>query len=290
MDQPTIAAGIAAASPGDTVEIACDTYNENGLVITSAITLKSATGLAECVMIDGDLMGRILHLYDADGAVIWGIKFADGYSADVGGGVRVDSCDVTFTNCIFYGSHADLEGGGLTLDGCASGAFDCTFTGNTALWGGAVAANYCSAPMLAGGCTFALNQISGTRGAGAGIAVNGGEPTQLVNCIVAFSTLGEAVYCEDGAAVTADGCVVFGNAGGDWVDCLFGQEALLYNSDEDPLFCDMLNRDFTLCSNSYCLPENNTPSVFIGAHRVGCDTCDSPVETSSWGSIKALFR
>ena len=475
---PSIAAGIAAASPGDTVEVACGTYPEHGLVISSAITLTSETGAWDCVTIDGEATDTILTLTDANGAVVSGITFTNG-AALFGAGVHVDSCDVALRACKFYNNTAEVEGGGLryrygnpdiagcdfisnsaearggnlalsgtggivsdcsinggsaewgggacvrieattefehcyfgnnyapsdegygggfycgnsaapvlqwctfsgnvsdfsgggaasdgycqpvfvnctftentaqwggglfardpvagTIDNCTftdneaqggggamientgnllisgswfeanvaseagggvllegcsggTGAFACTFTGNTAFYGGGLAAHECSAPMIAGGCTFVLNEVSGTRGSGGGIAISGGSPTQIVNCIVAFSTLGEAVYCKDGAVVTADGCAVFGNAGGDWVDCLSGQETLLFNSDADPLFCDMMNGNFHLCENSYCHYMNNTPGVQIGAHDVQCDACDSPVDLKSWGTIKAMFR
>jgi len=476
--QPTIAAGIAAASPGDTVMIACDTYYEHGLVISSAITLTSTTGYSTCVTIDGDATATILLLTDASGAVISGITFTNG-AALFGAGVEVDSCDVAFRNCKFYNNTAEVEGGGLRyrygnpdisycdfiannatdrggnlalsytggsvsncaieggmaewgggvcvrieattefsfcqfdgnsapsdegygggffcgnsaspilqwctfyqnssdfcgggaasdgycepafvnctftentaqwggglfvrdatggvvmdsyftanealggggayfegtelmaanvcwfeanvaseagggllLDACSggAGAFACTFTGNTAFHGGGLAAHECSSSMIAGGCTFVLNQTSGARGSGGGIAVSGGAPTQIVDCIVAFSTAGAALYCEAGAAVTADHCVVFGNEGGDWVDCLVGQETQNYNSDGDPLFCGLPDWDYSLCENSYCLPWNNPALAQIGVFTSGCGTCDSPIEMESWGSIKALFR
>jgi len=475
---PTIAAGIAAAAPGDTVEVACGTYSEHGLVISSAITLASQTGAWDCVTIDGEATDTILTLTDANGAVIWGIEFTNG-AALSGAGVYVDSCDVAFRDCKFYNNNAEVEGGGLryrygnpdiahcdfidnnatdrggnlaltgtggtvsdcwfsggeaewgggacvrveattmfdhchfvgnyapsnegyggglfcgnsaapmlqwcmflqnrsefsgggaasdgychpvfvncafientaqwggglfardpvagtissctftdneaqggggamientssmSAEGCwfegnvasqaggglllencsgGTGAFACTFTGNTALLGGGLAVHDCTSETIAASCTFVLNGVSGARGSGAGIAVSGGDPTEITRCIVAFSTHGAATYCEVEAVVTADLCAVFGNEGGDWVDCLSGQETLLYNSDEDPLFCDMLEGNFHLCENSYCHYTNNVPGHQIGAYDVQCDACDSPVELKSWGTIKALFR
>jgi hypothetical protein len=53
----------------------------------------------------------------------------------------------------------------------------------------------------------------------------------------------------------------------------------------------MLNDDFTLCANSLCLPENNIDcDQLIGAYGEGCPPCDSPVESTSWGAIKAMYR
>ena len=477
-EQTSIAAGIAAASPGDTVRVACDTYYESGLVISSAITLTSATNNWDCVTIDGEATDTILTLTDASGAAVRGINFTNG-AALFSAGVYVDSCDVEFLDCRFYSNNAEVEGGGLRyrygnpnisycdfvsnnasdrggnlalygtggyvmhcqlsggtaewgggacvrgeattefqfcqftsneasgdegygggfycgnqaapslmwctfyqnssglcgggaasdgnclpvftnctftentaqwggglfareplagtiyecyftrnealggggvmiesasnlpisdcwfegnvaaeagggvlLEGCSEGegVFVSTFTGNTALVGGGIAAHDCTVATLAGNCTLVLNEALGQRGSGAGIAVSGGSPTEISKCIVAFSTLGTALYCESGAAVTADVCAVFGNEGGDWVDCLSGQETLMDNSDADPLFCDLFDWDYHLCENSYCHYENNEPLVQIGAHEVQCDTCYSPVETRSWGSIKSLYR
>ena len=63
-------------------------------------------------------------------------------------------------------------------------------------------------------------------------------------------------------------------------DCLY----------EDPLFCDIASNDYSLCTNSPCLPEGNPWGVTIGAHGEGCPSCNTPVESTSWGAIKALYR
>jgi hypothetical protein len=234
--------------------------------------------------------GGGLYVWEPAGGSVTDCTFLRN-TAESGGGVLLEGVDnMPVADCWFQDNVASIAGGGLTLEECGSGASDCLFTGNTAMWGGAIAADFCTATTLADGCTIVLNQTAGAMGAGGGIAVNAGAPTRIVRCIVAFGTLGGAVYCEDGGAVTADECVVFGNVGGDWVDCLSGQEAQNYNSDADPLFCDMLNENFYLCENSYCLPSNNTPAVQIGVYTAGCDACGSPVEMKSWGGIKAMYR
>ena len=474
-DQPTIAEGIAAASPGDTVEVACDTYHESGLVIEKAITLQSETGLWDCVTIDGDAAGSVLHIRHADGAVVSGIRFIDG-AALVGAGVRVDTSDVSFHRCRFEDNHATLEGGGLryldgtpqlsycefvdntavlsgggmmlgetagllthcdytgnvarwgggaaiydqattalsqctftdnhavgdsyggglycwnsssptlewcnfydnTSDDCGGGAavdedcsptfFVCLFYGNEAEWGGGcyvwaagggqftsstfydntavsggglamegvdamyvgacwfkentatvagggmlmddcAVAVYTSAfvgnvaeyggglaigesttSMVAAECTFCRNRVTGARGLGAGLGVHGSSATSIVNSVIAFSTAGEAAATEESGPLTAIACVVYGNAGGDWVGCLAGQDAQNDNAHVDPLFCDMYDNDLGVCANSYCVETNNPPEVQIGAFGEDCEACDSAVEPCSWGGIKALYR
>ena len=57
-DQPTIQIGIHAASPGDTVLVACGTYFEHEIRMKELITLRSETGRPECVTIDAERSGH----------------------------------------------------------------------------------------------------------------------------------------------------------------------------------------------------------------------------------------
>ena len=61
-DQPTIAAGLAAASPGDSVRVACGTYFEHDLIMPSGVTLCGAELDADCVVIDAQQQGRVLRI------------------------------------------------------------------------------------------------------------------------------------------------------------------------------------------------------------------------------------
>ncbi|MCK4409328.1 MAG: hypothetical protein KAW67_04545, partial [Candidatus Eisenbacteria sp.] len=87
-------------------------------------------------------------------------------------------------------------------------------------------------------------------------------------------------------------CCVFGNAGGD--DLPGSPHDNLF---VDPLVCDLYglysdDGNLSLCSNSPCLASSasNPWSLQIGSKAQGCPDCDSPVQGSSWGSIKALFK
>ena len=84
---------------------------------------------------------------------------------------------------------------------------------------------------------------------------------------------------------------VYGNQGGDWVDCLSGQEGTNGNFSADPFFCDPAADDFTLHGDSPCLSGNHPDGVNcgpIGALGQGCPP--TALAPSSWATIKARYR
>jgi len=153
---------------------------------------------------------------------------------------------------------------------------------------------YCwdSFPTLTG-CTFSGNEATHQGG----MLYCWDSTPVFTNCIIAFNQAGEFVvqcYDEEG---TPEGstpllvcCNLYGNANGDWVGCIADQGGVDGNFSEEPLFCGMNNDDFTLCANSPCLPDGNDCNTLVGAHGEGCSDCFSPVEMSSWGAIKAMYR
>jgi hypothetical protein len=52
----------------------------------------------------------------------------------------------------------------------------------------------------------------------------------------------------------------------------------------------LMSADYHLCANSPCLSDQNGCHVRTGAYDAGCGDCDSAVEHTSWGAIKALYR
>ena len=85
-------------------------------------------------------------------------------------------------------------------------------------------------------------------------------------------------------------CDVYGNGGGDWVDCIADQYGVRGNICEDPLFCNPAEGDFTIEDCSPCTQYSppNPECGRIGACPVGCG--GSPVIRDTWGGIKSLFR
>jgi len=260
-DQPTIQAGIVATAAGDTVLVAAGTYYEHYIAMRSGVYLASETGLGDCVTIDAQEQDRVFYC-DSVGSLtsIVGFTITGGRAAN-GGGMYCTSSSPALTNCTFTANETeDGGGGGMYCDGSSSPTLtDCTLTGNQAYYGG-------------------------------GMCCYGSSSPTLTNCIIAFGQQGEAIYCANGGSAELACCDVYGNEGGDWVGCIALQYGVDGNLNQDPLFCDIYNDDTTLCANSPCLPGGNGCGVLIGAHGQGCAACSAPVQRSSWGAIKAMYR
>jgi hypothetical protein len=473
--EPTIQAGITAASDGDTVLVACDTYQEHGITMKSGVTLMSETGDPSCVTIDGQgNLGNVFYILSVNSSLIagftitggqasygggvygdgslmtfrdcvftgnvasnggggihWddgtvtltdcdfigntagdggggahvnysdatitgcafegngagyggGLAFEGGASLSVtgsvfsdntagapddgGGGAYVESGSVEFTDCVFDGNHGgdyaggiyslgsaqltcadctfesneadygggmmsnepawtELQGcafvwntaiggggayfyhdpsvmndncifggnavteggGGATCDGSFCDFIECTFDNNEGAWGVALTGYY-SADMDISGSTFVLNHAPEAARSGQTIYTWGSSGAYIDGSIIAFNTGQEAVYCEDGGTATLSCSLVYGNGGGDWTGCIAGQDASNGNLHIDPRFCGLMSGNYELCSNSACLPDNNSCTVLMGAWGEGCGDCDTPVERSTWGVIKARWR
>ena len=115
---------------------------------------------------------------------------------------------------------------------------------------------------------------------------------RLENTIVAFSahtwSSGKVVHCGAGASIETACSDLFGNDGGDWIDCIADQAGMNGNFSADPLFCDPEAGDFTLRANSPCAPPGATGCGLVGALPVGCGPVSVVEET--WAGIKARYR
>ena len=299
-DEPTIQAGINAASAGDVVIVACGRYYEYDITLTSGVSLISATGKPGCVTIDAEQQGRVFYCYDVDnstsieGFTITG-GLATGTSPDYNGGAMYcEDSYLTITDCVFAGNEADnhaggiyclhsspsisncvftnntanVRGGGLLCISSSSPTItDCEFTRNNAEKGGAVDCFSNCSPVITG-CTMSGNSVSGVGG---GISCTNNSPVTIDNTIIAFSTVGEAVYCDGTSAVTLTCCDVYGNAGGDWTGCIAGQNGSNGNISANPLFCDLAYDNYRLTSGSPCAAANSPPGCGqIGAYGTDC--------------------
>jgi hypothetical protein len=210
--------------------------------------------------------GGALSLYKSD-SVIRNCQFYNNIANDAGGGIFVHTCDPTIEYCFFEGNWAKWGGGGLYNHYAGPTINNCTFILNSSnFWGGAVHNNHPESTPMLSNCTFAYNFAPS---GGAMYSRNNANPA-LHNSIIAFSTQGVAVMCVNGAATDLYCCDVYGNVGGDYVDCLSGQLGLNDNFTADPLFCDSSAVNYRLQEASPCAPDNNLVCGLVGAHWVGC--------------------
>jgi predicted outer membrane repeat protein len=198
----------------------------------------------------------------------------------------LSGCSPSFTDCTFVGNVAEQKGGAAYMTTDCFPVFErCIFRENSATSGGALYCGNNTSPTFTY-CTFYAN--SATTGSTAWCRW---DPTPVfVNSILAFAPSGAAITAEYGAASpTLTCCNVYGNAEGDWVDCIAGLESANGNLSADPLLCEPELGDLFLQWGSPCLPAHSGGCGTIGA--CGPGNCPSmAVDSASWGSVKGAYR
>jgi predicted outer membrane repeat protein len=209
-EAPTIAAGLDSASAGDTVRVDCGTYAECDLVLKSGVVLRSATGLAGCVVLDAGELGG--HLYGADldtNTVVEGFTFRRGngvFTADTGrfgGAVRLHGSSPRIRHCAFD-SNSAVYGGALFCSLSSPRVEHCSFAGNDAVGDGAVSVSRSGPTFL--DCTFADNWAF--EGAGAVWCANG-SAAAFAGCEFLRNVTteeGGGIACREDSRIDVSGC------------------------------------------------------------------------------------
>lgn len=216
-------------------------------------------------------------------------EFEDNSSIEAGGAVYGDDDYASFDGCEFiFNVCSSGGGGGIHFSSSDATVENSSFYMNDAVEGGAIVTRD-GATVDVTSCTIAENIVP-TRGSGAGIFAWDSSTVTVDQTIIAFNRGGSGVACASGGAVTLTCSDVSDNEGGDWVDCIAGQESSGGNLCVNPFFCALAWYDLYLCADSQCLPAFNDCMELIGAWPEGCGACSTPVETLSWGAIKAMYR
>ncbi|MBN2169682.1 MAG: DUF1565 domain-containing protein, partial [Candidatus Krumholzibacteriota bacterium] len=274
----TISHALSVSAYGDVVQVACGTYPEHELQMTTGVTLRGNPDDPGCVVVDAEQQGRVIECLECDDAtLVTGITFTGGlvssgsYPDNSGAGVYVFGGAPRFDHCIFTGNDAKAAGGVLCDQG-ADATFDhCLFHGNIVETQGGGIGVLRASQVAMQSCTVAGNTSTAATNANGGVyAYSNGAHIDLYECIVAFNT-GIGVMCwNETGTITLHDSDVYGNTGGDWVNCIAGQEANPCNMSADPLFCDAAVGDYALDAASPCLPANNDCGVQMGAFGEGC--------------------
>ena len=245
-DYPTIQAGIDAAVPGDTLSLGIGTFSGPGNRDLDFggknLTLLGAGADPAAVVLDagGSMGDPHRHLWFHSGedstSVIENVTLAGGYATDEGGAVRADSVSSpTLRSLIIRDCVSEVAGGAIAVRDTSDLTLEAlTLVRNDAPAGSALHATDAT---LTGARLLVTDQL-------------GGEPVVCVG-------IGDVdLSCSN----------LFGNAGGDWVGCVAGDEAANDNLSADPRYCDAAGDDFALAANSPALAFCGT----IGALGSGC--------------------
>ncbi|MBE0536388.1 MAG: right-handed parallel beta-helix repeat-containing protein, partial [Phycisphaerae bacterium] len=231
----TIREAVWAAFAGDVVELADGIYTGEGngnIVVEKPITIRSANGPEECVIIPSSWYnpyemryGFICQYCPDPGPVIQGITVKNGlgHGGPVitkifapGGALCCYKSSATVIDCIFQDNAAYLEGGAIHLWEGSDAVFqNCGFISNRVtaghapdLGGGALSVGVgCSARLET--CVFAGNSTATSAGGGA-ISSNG--DVELINCLFLGNSCGGsggAVF--NGGTMVIRACVFAGN-------------------------------------------------------------------------------
>lgn len=236
--------------------IARCSFNGNGSGYGGGISSRSSdVEIVDCTFeLNSGSYGGAISLSEGSGGIVTRCTFDDNSAGLSGGALSfLLGTDVLVTDCLMVDNAGTLFGGCIYCQEAAPTISNCTMVGGSAPTGGGV---YC---LTNGDATFEANVIAFSRNGGAMVGV-GSNPSTTHS-------------------------IMFGNTGG---DDLIGIETdnLVY----DPLFCNRDAGDLTLCADSKCLSANNTWGTLVGSEEQGCPPCETSVETTTWGAVKALYR
>ena len=243
----SINAAIDAASDGDVILLAAETYYEGARINTDgkAITLRGATDksgdpasildgadshqLIECQN-DEDASSRFENLVIQNGYAGYDDEeefpcpsIAGGCDGGDGGGMYLRNCTPTLVNCHFLYNRANSEAGALNVNGSDAHPtlIDCIFIGNEARDGGAIYLEQSNITMT--DCRFEGNAATGTTPDGGAFYLNNRCLAVLTGCTFSENTADRyagAIYLDgsssDPESLTMIDCEISNNtAGGD---------------------------------------------------------------------------
>lgn len=197
--QPTLAAAVAAAGPGDEIIVADGTYGGPGFLNVStagkAVIIRSQNGAQSCT-IDLAGAGRAFSIISGETAatIIEGFTITHG-NANLGGAILCTGSSPTIRECIFIANLSPGTGGSGGAIRCSNAKpliTECHFEDNSAFaWGGAIFLDVGSSAIIQQ-CTFLSN---GPSKGGAIYSQNGSHP-KITDCSFEANegVIGAAIY------------------------------------------------------------------------------------------------
>jgi hypothetical protein len=234
-DYTSINAAINAASDGDVIQLAAETYFEGSQIDTlgKAITLRGVLDKAgePASVLDGAGTHRVLICQSGESAktVFENLVIQNGHEWNNGAGMLNQSSSPSLANCVFSSNRARREGGGMQNLASNPSITECRFSSNQAGEGGGVY-NAGSSPRLTD-CEFSGNETiyesaELPASCGGGMWSGFGSDPILVGCSFQgnradFQGAGLFIGFES-SPVLVD-CVISGNSSpGSWSNALIG--------------------------------------------------------------------
>lgn len=278
-----------------------------GIFIEGADTVMEDCIVAACTVDGSQQSGGGISIRSGASPSLTGC-IVTGCTAPYGGGIAVHQSAGTFENCTFVDNLATYTSGGAYVQSATGADFtgcaivsnesprvggirmvgnvtltDCDVSRNAATYENAGGIELCSGNDVIN-CTLVENSAM-QKGGGVFCKYDGGT---LTRCIIAYTENGcgvEANTVDD--VPTMSCCDVYGSTEGDYGPVVGDQTDLNNNFSEDPEFCGIEVADYRLFATSKCLAGFSPCGSLVGAFGEGCD---SPVEKTSWGVIKAMWR
>ena len=214
------------------------------------------------------------------GGTYYSTEMRDNVAGDVGGGMYVQGsglCQISYCDIV---SNDAARGGGVRLLG-----------GNTQIANSIIARNDATSHgggvWMQGGVLTSSTLVDNSAPNGGGVYCRAGSGN-ITKCIIAFSSDGHGVGAyEAGDVPYLQCCDVYGNDDGDYDSVVGDQTGINNNFSDDPELCGLGTEDYWLYDTSPCLATSSPCGERVGRYDIGCD---SPVESTSWGRLKALWR
>ena len=225
-DYGTIQAAIDAASDGDIVLIADDTYTGDGNrdldFLGKAITVKSENGPENCIIdcqatSEDRHRGFCFHNGEYQNSVLDGLTIINGFAPRSipegslgGGGILCYNASPTIKNCYLSGNdyHA------ISCDEASPKIDSCIITENTCSFGGGIGCPSNGSPLIIN-CTITKN--TATNGGGGIFCCSYSNPS-IIDCNISNNSTssgsGGAVYCMHDSYPTIINSTITGNSAG----------------------------------------------------------------------------
>lgn len=234
-DYTSINAAIAAASDGDVIQLAAETYFEGEQVDTlgKAITLRGVLGKSgePASVLDGAGAHRVLVCQSGETSdtAFERLVIQNGYGKPqeingmqyrVGGGMYNENSSPSMTGCMFVGNSVDGDwpetaggfGGGMCNYGFSSpNLTDCAFVGNSATQNGGGIWNVSGSSPILINCRFTDNSAESWGG---GMSNNEGSSPSLTGCAFTnnWSRYGSGMYNYKSSSPTLIECAFTNNS------------------------------------------------------------------------------